>query len=154
MFKTWRDRYLAALSKTLYVSEGAALVLFVISVVEGFGAIRAFQNAEDPSEEALFRALISPVVFFAIFGLRLVYLALMRLTLIGTSITWWLCVAGSHSASSYALYGCFLNCDPNASYPIYDLFSSFPLEVAGMLFIVLGLFRFLITAAWAFELKA
>lgn len=153
MFSNWKDRYLKEVSKTLFVSKAAALILTVIAIVEGFGVIRAIQYAENPSEEAIIRASVSPVVFFAAFGLRLVYLTALKLTLVGTSITWWLCAACSYLATSYSIYGCLLNCEPRTtriSFGIYDLFSALPLETAGMLFILLGSFRFLITAVLAF----
>jgi hypothetical protein len=153
MFSNWKDRYLEGVSKTLFVSKAAALLLTVIAIVEGFGVIRAIQYAENPSEEAIFRAGVSPVVFFAAFGVRLVYLTALKLTLVGSSITWWLCVASYYFATSYSMYGCLLNCEPRTtriSFGIYDLFSAFPLETAGMLFILLGSFRFLITAVLAF----
>ena len=151
MIRAWKDRYLEGVSKTLFISKAAALFLTVIALVEGVGVIRAIQYAENPSEEAIFRASVSPVVYFAVFGIRLVYLSVLRLTLSGTSITWWLCATSAYLAFSFAYYGCLLNCDPKASYAIYDIFSSFPLEIAGMLFIVLGSFRFVITAVWAFN---
>ena len=155
MFSNWKDRYLEEVSKTLFVSKAAALILTVIAIVEGFGVLRAIQYVENPSEEAIIRASVSPVVFFAAFGLRLVYLTALKLTLVGTSITWWLCAACSYIATSYSMYGCLLNCEPlkgepRISFGIYDLFSALPLETAGMLFILLGSFRFLITAVLSF----
>ena len=149
MVRAWKDRYLVGVSKTLFISKAAAFFLIVIAIVEGVGVIRAIQHAENPSDDAIFRASVSPVVFFTVFGMRLGYLIFLKLTFIGTSITWWLCTICCYLAGSYAFYGCLLNCEPRTSFGIYDLFSSFPLEVAGMLFIVLGSFRFLITAVCA-----
>ena len=139
----WKDAYLTTFAKTLFVSRAVALIFFVIAIVEAIRVFRFIQMAEEASEDAIFRASVSPILFFVVFGVRFAYLNLKQTRFLGTALTWWLCAITVHAASSFSMYGCVLNCDPNGIYPIYDMFSMFPLESAGVFFILLSPIRFL-----------
>jgi len=123
MLRTWKNNYVEEFAKTLVLSKAASLIFFVISIVEAIAVMRAIQNADDVSPEAIFRASVSPLVFFVVFGVRSAYLHLGKLNIVGIALTWWLCATAVYTASTFALYGCVLTCDPNANYPVYDLFS-------------------------------
>jgi hypothetical protein len=149
--RTWKDGYIATMAKTSFVSKVVVLIFSVIAIVESIRVFRFILIAEEPSGEAILRAFVSPILFLVVFGTRFAYLNVKQIRFLGTALTWWVCAMTVHAASSFSMYGCVLNCDPNASYPIYDMFSMFPLESAGVLFIFFCPIRFLATVFGAFQ---
>ena len=149
--RTWKDGYMSTFAKTSFVSKTVALIFCVIAIVESIRVFRFILIAEELSGDAILRSLVSPILFLVVFGTRFVYLNVKQMRFLGTALTWWVCAITVHAASSFSMYGCVLNCDPNASYAVYDMFSMFPLESAGVLFIFLSPIRFLASVFGAFQ---
>lgn len=123
--------------------------LIVFSVIEVGRVVLAILYIDDPNYEAIFKAFMSPFIIFAAFGSRLVYLSIKDITLLGNALTFWLCVTFLYIAFSYALYGCILNCESRAGSGLYSLFTSFPLETLGAIFVFFGSLKFVFIAIWA-----
>lgn len=129
----------------------AAALLVVLSLWELLSIAFAAQTAEVVSEEAAFKALIVPLSFAGVFGLRLAYLVFNKLSLMGNVATFGICSVCSYVMTSFSLYGCLWNCDSSKGFPMYSLFATFPLEMTSLAFVVLGTVKFAVISIISIE---
>lgn len=147
MFENWRSGYLRLFDRLRPVSIGAALILTVISVLESGRVFVAIYGSESfPASGLVFDALISPLLIFTFFVIRLIYLSLGKITLLWNFLTFSLCVFFWHITSSYSMHRCWINCPENTVPATYDMLSSFPLVTVGLVFVFFGAIKFLLIA--------
>ena len=102
-----------------------------------------------PESGLVFDALISPLLIFAFFVVRLIYLSLGKITLLWNFLTFSLCVLFWHITSSYSMHRCWINCPENTVPVTYDMLFSFPLVTVGLVFVFFGAIKFLLIAFFA-----
>lgn len=142
MWTNWKREYISRFASFRLMSIVAAALFVVLSLRELLSIAFAAQTAEDVSEEAAFKALIVPLSFACVFGLRLAYLVFNKLSLMGNVATFGICLVCSYVMTSFSLYGCLWNCDSSKGFPMYSLFTTFPLELTSLAFAVLGTVKF------------
>lgn len=151
MWTGWKSEYLQRFAALRIVSIVAAALLVVLSSRELLLIEFAAQTAEDVSEEAAFKALIVPLSFAGVFGLRLAYLVFNKLSFMGNVATFGICSVCSYVMTLFSLYGCVWNCDRSNAFPTYSLFTTFPLEMTSFGFVVLGLVKFAVISIIAMD---
>lgn len=151
MWTSWKREYISRFTSVRLVSIIAATLVVILSLKELIFVPFAVQTAEDVSEEAVFKALIVPLSFAGVFGLRLAYLAFNRLSLMGNCATFGICAVCSYVMTSFSLYGCVWNCDSSNGFPMYSLFTTFPLEMTSLGFVVVGTVKFAVISIIAID---
>lgn len=134
MLDSWKQKYLTAVAEATKSSQFGAFVIVIMVLVEAFSIIRAAAEAENYTAGAVYQAVM-PVVLFAIaFGLRFGLLFNFATNVAIRSITWWSIVL--------VVWFCLYQFGPSPG-AFYSLFHSFPLQVAGMFFVLAGAIRFI-----------
>lgn len=151
MWTNWKREYISRFASFRLMSIVAAALFVVLSLRELLSIAFAAQIAEDVSEEAAFKALIVPLSFAGVFGLRLAYLVFNKLSLMGNVATFGICLVCSYVLTTFSLYGCVWNCDRSNAFPMYSLFTAFPLEMTSFGFVVLGLVKFAVISIIAMD---
>lgn len=147
----WKSEYLQRFAALWIVSIVAAALFVILSLRELMLVAFAAQKAEKLSEDAVSNALLTPLCFAGVFGLRLAYLAFNRLSLLGNFATFGICAVCSYVMTTFSLYGCVWNCDSSNAFPIYSLFTTFPLEMTSLAFVVLGTVKFAVISIIAMD---
>ena len=145
MFRNWAKRYSRAAANSKRFSALGAFVIFVMALVETVDLFRGASQAENLSWDSVFygpSGIIVLAIVFLGFGLRLLTLAWKPSSLLLRSLSWWIAVA------AYWLSDEFSGRDPRM---IYDLFHTFPLQVAGTFYVLVGSVRFLYFALISFK---
>lgn len=151
MWTRWKNEYLQRFASLRVTSIVAGALLVVLSLKELIFVPFASRTAEDVSEEAVFKALIVPLCFAGVFGLRLAYVAFNRLSLVGNLATFGICTVCSYFMTTFSLYGCVWNCDSSNGFPMYSVFTTVPLEVTSLGFVVLGTAKFAVVSIIAMD---
>ena len=151
MGKRWKSEYLQRFAALRIVSIAAVALLLILSLRELLLITFAGQKAEELSKEAVFNALLTPLCFAGVFGLRLAYVAFNRLSLVGNLATFGICTVCSYFMTTFSLYGCVWNCDSSNGFPMYSLLTTFPLEMTSLAFVVLGLVKFAVISLIAMD---
>lgn len=142
MWTSWKREYISRFASLRLMSIVAAALVVILSLKELIFVPFAAQTAEDVSEEAAFKALIVPLSFAGVFGLRLAYLVFNKLSFMGNVATFGICSVCSYVVTLFSLYGCLWNCDSSKGFPMYSLFTTFPLEMTSLAFAVFGTVKF------------
>jgi len=142
MWTSWKREYISRFASLRIVSIVAAALLVVLSLRELLLISFAAQKAEELTEDAVFNSLLTPLCFAGVFALRLSYLAFNRLNLVGNFATSGICAVCSYVLTTFSLYGCLWNCDSSKGFPMYSLFTTFPLEMTSLAFAVFGTVKF------------
>jgi hypothetical protein len=154
MFNRWFKNYQALMLKTRLLSQFAAFLLLVLAIVDLVGVGRGIAYAENIGWETVWNGTIPAVAFILGFGTRFgVLFSKNRFGTLAMAASWWIVFFAVMMAKIISYRSCWIDCqvDPNisVSYSYYDPLND-PLVPAGLLFIFLSFFRFVITAAGAF----
>jgi hypothetical protein len=145
MFISWTSRYESRAGKSKRLSQIGAFVILVMVLVEAVDLFRRASQAENLSWDSAFygpSGIIVLTIVFLGFGVRLLALAWKPSSFLFRSLSWWIVVG------TYWLSDEFSGRD---SRMIYDLFHTFPLQVAGMFYVLVGSLRFLYFASISFK---
>ena len=145
MFTGWTSRYGSTAGKSKRLSQIGAFVILVMALVEAVDLFRGASQAENLSWDSVFygpRGIIVLTIVFLGFGVRLFALAWKPSSFLFRSLSWWIVVGTDWLSDEFS------GRDPRM---IYDLFHTFPLQVAGLFYVLLGTLRFLYFAAVSFK---
>lgn len=145
MLRNWAKRYSLAAANSKRLSELGAFVIVVMALVEAVDLFRGASQAENLSWDSVFYGPTGIIVLSIVsvgFGVRLLALAWKPSSFLFRSLSWWIVVA------AYWLSDEFSGRDPRM---IYDLFHTFPLQVAGTFYVLIGSVRFLYFALISFK---
>lgn len=145
MIKSWAKRYASASAMSTRSSQIGVFLILVMTIVEAVDLFVRASQAENLSWISVFNGptgLVVLTVVFLGFGVRFFALAWKPSSFLFRSISWWLVVV------TYWLSDELSGRDPRF---VYDLFHSFPLQVAGMFYLLVGSIRFLYFASVSFK---
>jgi hypothetical protein len=109
-------------------------VILIFGLIEALWLIRAIYITENVSWEVVYYAAAPILLFVLTFGLRFFLFFRFASSIVVRSFTWW---------SIVIVIGiCWVYFGP-APGVFYSLFHSFPLQVSGGLYVIIGTFRWL-----------
>ncbi len=151
MLKNWYKNYSHLMKKTSFISKFGALTVVVASLVDFFRVVNAYRFAENYTSQAIFEALLFPIVLLILFGLRF-YLLMSekRSSVIINSITWLVGAAALYVYAAQSYLPAFWRDDSGVSRGMYYLFND-PLLMIAFLFLVFSSVRFVSTFLIAFS---
>jgi hypothetical protein len=140
----WASRYAATAGKSKSISQFGAFAILVMALLEAVDLFRRASQAENLSWDAVFYGpsgiIVLSIVFLG-FGTRLFALMWKPSSFLLRCLSWWV------AAGAFWLSDVYSGRDPRM---VYDLFHTFPLQVAGMFYVLLGSVRFLYFSAVSF----
>jgi hypothetical protein len=142
MLKNWNKRYADIAAKSRKSSQFGSFVILIFGLIEALSLIKAIYITENVSWEVVYYAATPILLIVLVFGLRFFLFFRFASSIIVRSFTWWSIVI--------VIGVCWVYVGP-AHGAFYSLFHSFPLQVSGGLYVIIGTFRWLYFALASFR---